>query len=496
MRSSRVRPFGICSLCQLSSAGVTPRPTARGTRGRLLKNEPQDRFSTGTRALTSLKDYALTQFADLGLAGTILRALSEEGYTTPTPIQAQAIPELLKGHDLLGIAQTGTGKTAAFALPIIQKLMEDPAPHKSTMARVLVLAPTRELVAQIADSFRTYGRHARIRVAVIVGGVGHGPQVQAMARGVDVLIATPGRLLDHMAGGTVKLSGTQFIVLDEADHMLDLGFVVPIRKIISRLPAKRQSLFFSATMPREIATLANELLTNPVEVKVTPVATTAERVSQSVYLVDTKAKRDLLVELLGAKDFSRTIVFTRTKRGADKVAQHLTAAGISAAAIHGNKSQGARQRALSEFKDGRTGVLVATDIAARGIDVDQVSHVVNFELPDVAESYVHRIGRTARAGHEGIAISFCDNDERHLLRQIEKVTRQQIPLTDRRSAQGKADENKAPAQQPRRNGGGGRPQHAQKQGERPHNGQRPRKPSGNKRFAGGPNRERREQRAH
>jgi ATP-dependent RNA helicase RhlE len=383
-------------------------------------------------------------------------------------------------------------------LPIIQKLMEDPAPHKSTMARVLVLAPTRELVAQIADSFRTYGRHARIRVAVIVGGVGHGPQVQAMARGVDVLVATPGRLLDHMAGGTVKLSGTQFIVLDEADHMLDLGFVVPIRKIISRLPPKRQSLFFSATMPREIATLANELLTDPVEVKVTPVATTAERVSQSVYLVDTKAKRDLLVELLGAKDFSRTIVFTRTKRGADKVAQHLTAAGITAAAIHGNKSQGARQRALSEFKDGRTGVLVATDIAARGIDVDQVSHVVNYELPDVPESYVHRIGRTARAGHEGIAISFCDNEERHLLRQIEKVTRQHIPLTDRRSAQGKADEAHTSApQKPRRGGGGGngRPQQGQKQGDRPSNGFRPHKPGGNKRFAGGQKSERREQRA-
>ncbi len=436
----------------------------------------------------------MTQFSDLGLAETILRALNDEGYSTPTPIQAKAIPLLLQGHDLLGIAQTGTGKTAAFALPIIQKLQAETTRPAPTTARVLVLAPTRELVAQIADSFRTYGRHARIRVTSIVGGVGHNPQVEAMSRGVDVLVATPGRLLDHMAGGTVKLSATQFVVLDEADHMLDLGFVVPIRKIISRLPKKRQSLFFSATMPREIATLANELLTDPVEVTVAPVATTAERVVQSAYLIDMKDKRDLLVELLRVKDFSRTIVFTRTKRGADKVAQYLAENKIPAAAIHGNKSQGARQRALAEFKDGRTGVLVATDIAARGIDVDQVSHVINYELPDVAESYVHRIGRTARAGHEGIAISFCANDERHLLRQIEKLTRQVIPLTDRRSAQGKAEEGttQPAALQVRRSSG--RPQQSQKQGERPRNPQAPQRPQGQKRFSGGPNRERREQR--
>jgi ATP-dependent RNA helicase RhlE len=408
----------------------------------------------------------LTTFKDLGLAGTILRALDEEGYTVPTPIQAQSIPTLLEGRDLLGIAQTGTGKTAAFALPIIQRMLANPVPHRSAMCRALVLAPTRELVAQIADSFRTYGRFAQIRVTSIVGGVGHGPQVQAMARGVDVLVATPGRLLDHMSGGTVKLSSTEFIVLDEADHMLDLGFVVPIRKILSRLPAKRQSLFFSATMPKEIASLAGDMLTNPAQVQVTPVATTAERVGQSVYLVDTKSKRDLLVELLRAKDFSRVIVFTRTKRGADKVATHLVDSGIQAAAIHGNKSQGARQRALSEFKDGRTGVLVATDIAARGIDVDHVSHVVNFELPDVAESYVHRIGRTARAGAEGIAISFCDNEERHLLRQIERLTRQSLTVTDRRSEGSKnVVETAGPAPAQRRGGrpqnsGGGRPQNA------------------------------------
>jgi ATP-dependent RNA helicase RhlE len=434
------------------------------------------------------KERPLTHFKDLGLAGTILRALDDEGYTTPTPIQAQSIPTLLEGRDLLGIAQTGTGKTAAFALPIIQRMLANPAPHRSTMCRALVLAPTRELVAQIAESFRTYGRHAQIRVTSIVGGVGHGPQVQAMARGVDVLVATPGRLLDHMAGGTVKLSGTEFIVLDEADHMLDLGFVVPIRKIISRLPAKRQSLFFSATMPKEIASLAGELLTNPAQVQVTPVATTAERVGQSVYLVDTKSKRDLLVELLRAKDFSRVIVFTRTKRGADKVATHLADSGIAAAAIHGNKSQGARQRALSEFKDGRTGVLVATDIAARGIDVDQVSHVVNFELPDVAESYVHRIGRTARAGAEGLAISFCDNEERHLLRQIERLTRQTLPVTDRRSEAGKNAPETAPAAPAQRRGG--RPQNAG--GRRPDDKRSPApnrsgaRPNGDRRFGAKP----------
>jgi ATP-dependent RNA helicase RhlE len=380
----------------------------------------------------------VTQFSDLGLAETILRALREEGYTTPTPIQERAIPPLLKGRDLLGIAQTGTGKTAAFALPIINRLIDNPGRQTACGPRVLILAPTRELVAQIAESFKTYGRHARITVAVIVGGVAHGPQVKAMSRGVDVLVATPGRLIDHMAGGTVRLGSTEVIVLDEADHMLDLGFVVPIRRIISRLPEQRQSLFFSATMPKEIATLANEMLDNPVEVAVTPVATTAERVDQQVYMIETKAKRDLLVELLRGSSFSRVIVFTRTKRGADKVADHLASAGIPAAAIHGNKSQGQRQRALAEFRDGRTGVLVATDIAARGIDVDSVSHVVNFELPDVAESYVHRIGRTARAGAEGIAISFCDNEERHLLRQIEKLTRQALPVTDRRGEAARA----------------------------------------------------------
>jgi ATP-dependent RNA helicase RhlE len=303
-----------------------------------------------------------------------------------------------------------------------------------------------------------------------------------MARGVDVLVATPGRLLDHMTGGTVRLGSTEVIVLDEADHMLDLGFVVPIRKIIQRLPEQRQSLFFSATMPREIATLANEMLDNPVQVAVTPVATTAERVDQKVYLIEAKAKRDLLVELLRGSTFSRVIVFTRTKRGADKVADYLKASNIPAAAIHGNKSQGQRQRALAEFKDGRTGVLVATDIAARGIDVDSVSHVVNFELPDVPESYVHRIGRTARAGAEGMAVSFCDNEERHLLRQIEKTTRQSLPYIDRRGEAARSAPETAAAPADRRN--------ARPAGRRPEQNRRPDasrngRPGAQRRFGNG-----------
>ncbi len=377
----------------------------------------------------------MTLFSDLGLAESLLRALAEEGYDTPTPIQSQAIPHLLQGRDLLGIAQTGTGKTAAFALPILHRFATNRRPTPARHCRALILAPTRELAIQIADSFRTYGRHLRLSVAVVIGGVGHAPQIRAMARGVDVLVATPGRLLDHLDTGAMRLDMAEVVVLDEADHMLDLGFIVPIRRIVARLPKARQSLFFSATMPREIAALAGEFLRDPVEVKVAPVATTAERVDQKVYLVDAAHKRHLLVELLGAPDFVRTLVFTRTKRGADRVTAHLEAAGMPAAAIHGNKSQGQRERALASFRDGRTRVLVATDIAARGIDVDGVSHVLNFELPDVPEAYVHRIGRTARAGHAGVAISFCDAEERGLLRDIERLTRQSLPLVDRRSAE-------------------------------------------------------------
>jgi ATP-dependent RNA helicase RhlE len=377
----------------------------------------------------------MTTFTELGFADPILRALKDEGYEKPTPIQAKAIPHLMNGNDLLGIAQTGTGKTAAFALPILHALAAGKRAQPGT-ARALILAPTRELVAQIADSFKAYGRHLRLSVTSVVGGVGYTPQTKALRMGVDVLVATPGRLLDHLDSGNVRLNETAVVVLDEADHMLDLGFVVPIRKIIAKLPKQRQSMFFSATMPKEIAKLASEFLKAPKEVAVAPVATTAERVNQQVWLVDAAAKRGLLVELLNEPEFNRTIVFTRTKRGADRVSKTLDVAGISSAAIHGNKSQNQRQRALDDFKAGKTRVLVATDIAARGIDIDSVSHVVNFELPDVPEQYVHRIGRTARAGASGSAIAFCDASERGLLKDIERTTRQQIPSVDKRGQKG------------------------------------------------------------
>ena len=397
-------------------------------------------------------DSVLTHFADLGLAEVVLRAFTHEGYTSPTPIQAQAIPPVLAGRDLLGLAQTGTGKTAAFAAPILTRLLADPRRPAPKTARVLVLAPTRELAAQIADSFRAYARFARLSVAVVFGGVGFRPQAEKLARGVDVLVATPGRLIDHMEQRTVDLSQTRVVVLDEADHMLDLGFVKPIRQILARLPKERQNLFFSATMPSEISGLADEMLRDPVQVAVTPAARTADRVAQKVIFVETAAKRDLLAAMLADPNYQRTIVFTRTKRGADRVAQHLAASGVEAVAIHGNKSQGARTQALAGFKTGAVRVLVATDIAARGIDVDAVSHVFNFELPEVPEAYVHRIGRTARAGLEGDAISFCANEERDLLRQIERVTKQSIPSEDRRGARPVSPAQDAPARAPRREG--------------------------------------------
>ncbi|MFM9846529.1 MAG: DEAD/DEAH box helicase [Hyphomicrobiaceae bacterium] len=378
----------------------------------------------------------MTTFLELGLDARLLKALEAEGYTTPTPIQEKAIPPLLAGKDLVGIAQTGTGKTAAFALPILQRLAQDrrPAPRKG--CRVLVLSPTRELATQIADSFRTYGRLMNLSVTVVFGGVGHRPQVQAIARGVDILVATPGRLLDHISQRSLSLEGTEIFVLDEVDQMLDLGFIQPIRRIVSMLSHKRQNLFFSATMPREIGKLADELLTDPVRVSVAPSATTVERVSQRVIHVETSKKRALLVELFADPELSRALVFTRTKRGADRVADHLETAGVTVAAIHGNKSQKQREQALEAFRNARIRVLVATDIAARGIDVDQVSHVVNFELPDVPESYVHRIGRTARAGAAGSAISLVDTEERDQLRDIERLTRQTIPAEDRRQDAG------------------------------------------------------------
>ena len=423
----------------------------------------------------------MTKFSDLGLAEILLRALDREGYETPTSIQAQAIPLLLQGRDLLGIAQTGTGKTAAFALPILSRLLADrrrPTPHT---ARALVLAPTRELAAQIANSFRAYGQFMRPSVGVIVGGVSHRPQADMLARGLDVLVATPGRLLDHVATGRLKLASTQILVLDEADHMLDLGFIVPIRRIVAKLPKLRQTLLFSATMPKEIAGLAQDMLVDPAEVSVTPVATTAERVDQHVFLVDGGAKREALVQLMSDADVARAIVFTRTKRGADRVAQHLAAAGVGAEAIHGDKSQNQRVRALDGFRRGHTRVLVATDIAARGIDVDGVTHVVNYELPETPEAYVHRIGRTARAGASGRAISLCDNGERPLLRQIEKLTRQTLPVTDRRNVDSRRDDAQPARRNPRTgtSNGDGAGRNAQRQPRREgqhRDGQRPNGP--------------------
>ncbi len=373
------------------------------------------------------------KFTDLALAAPIFRVLERQGYTAPTPIQGQAITPILEGHDILGIAQTGTGKTAAFALPILTRLYAEKAPAQRRTARVLVLSPTRELAAQIAESFTTYGEGLGLSVACVFGGVAHGPQREKLSRGVDVLVATPGRLLDHMGERNLDLSGTGIFVLDEADQMLDLGFVVPIRRIVAQMPTRRQSLFFSATMPREIAALAGELLRDPIKIAVAPVATTVERVEQEIIFVEAAKKKSLLAVLLADEAMSRTIVFTRTKRGADKVASHLEDCGINAAAIHGNKSQRQREATLEQFKRGKIRVLVATDIAARGIDIDSVSHVVNFELPEVPEAYVHRIGRTARAGADGRAISLVDNSERDLLRSIEKLTRQQITAQDRRN---------------------------------------------------------------
>jgi ATP-dependent RNA helicase RhlE len=378
------------------------------------------------------KNTNLTTFSQLGLNAALLKSLYAEGYTVPTPIQLQAIPNVLAGKDLMGIAQTGTGKTAAFALPILHRLAADKRPAMRRGTRVLVLSPTRELATQIAQSFKTYGRHTNLSVALMYGGVAHRPQVNAVSRGVDVLVATPGRLLQHLEERNVVLSGTEILVLDEADQMLDMGFIRPIRQILSKLSARRQSLFFSATMPREIGALAAEMLRDPVRVAVAPAATTVDRVAQSVIHVDAKMKHSMLIELFADPKMRRTLVFTRTKRGADKVARHLEAAGIKVAAIHGNKSQGQREAALGAFRAGRIRGLVATDIAARGIDIDEVTHVVNYELPNVPESYVHRIGRTARAGAEGIAISLCGSEERPFLRDIERLTRQTIPSIDRR----------------------------------------------------------------
>lgn len=365
----------------------------------------------------------MTDFSDLGLSQPLLAALTAAGYSKPTPIQSQAIPLVLGGRDLCGIAQTGTGKTAAFALPILQRLASVPRRPAPQTCRTLVLSPTRELASQIADNFRAYGAGLPLSAAVVFGGVSIGGQRQQLARGVDVLVATPGRLLDLVDSRSLTLSSVQILVLDEADRMLDLGFTHALNRIVKLLPRQRQTLLFSATMPRSIEVLAQGYLDDPVKVVVVPAATTAERIDQGVVFVSSDRKRDLLAAMLCDPAFARVLVFTRTKHGADRVVRHLAATGIEAAAIHGNKSQPQRERALAGFRDGQSRVLVATDIAARGIDVDGVSHVINFELPNVPEDYVHRIGRTARAGAAGIAIAFCGDEERPYLRDIEKLTR-------------------------------------------------------------------------
>jgi superfamily II DNA/RNA helicase len=373
----------------------------------------------------------LTLFTDFGLARPILDALSEEAHTVPTPIQAQAIPPVLSGRDLLGIAQTGTGKTAAFALPILHRLAENAKATQSRSCRVLVLSPTRELSSQIRERFQAYGRHLPLKSEIVIGGVGMGGQIRALSRGTDILIATPGRLIDLMGQGAIRVDQVEILVLDEADRMLDMGFIHAIRKIAAKLPRNRQSLFFSATMPTTIAGLAGSLLRDPVTVSVSPPKQTVDKVAQHVIHVPHGGKLTTLRGILSKPEVTRSIVFARTKRGADRVARGLVEFGIPADALHGNKSQGQRERALDGFRTGETAILVATDIAARGIDVADISHVVNYDLPNEPESYVHRIGRTARAGAEGIAISLVEGgEERGYLRSIEKLIRQSIPVMD------------------------------------------------------------------
>ncbi|MEO7835238.1 MAG: DEAD/DEAH box helicase [Ginsengibacter sp.] len=370
-------------------------------------------------------------FKELHLIAPILKALETEGYTEPTPIQEQSIPHILRGKDLLGCAQTGTGKTAAFAIPILQNLMlqqkEDAYNHS---IKALILTPTRELAIQIDESFEAYGKHTGLKHTVIFGGVSQFHQTSELRRGVDILIATPGRLLDLITQKYVNLKNIKMFVLDEADRMLDMGFIHDVKKIIAILPEKRQTLFFSATMPPEITKLSSSILTNPVRVEVAPVSSTAENVDQHIYLVEKNDKRQLLIHLLKNGTIQNALVFTRTKYGADKIAKELFRANIKADAIHGNKTQAARQKALSNFKEGKIRVLVATDIAARGIDVEDLSHVINFELPNVPETYVHRIGRTGRAGNSGSALSFCDMEERAFLRDIHKLIKRTIPVVE------------------------------------------------------------------
>ena len=366
-------------------------------------------------------------FAGLELSQKLLDAVRQEGYETATPIQTEAIPPILEGRDLLGCAQTGTGKTAAFALPTLQRLSHASVPPRGRHIRCLVLAPTRELASQIGESFRAYGRFTNLRQTVIYGGVGQSPQVKALQYGVDIAVATPGRLLDLMNQGYVDLRHVEILILDEADQMFDMGFIHDLKRIVSKVPKNRQTLLFSATMPPPIRELAQQWLRNPVSVQVAPEGATLDRVQQSIYFVSRQQKPAMLARYLKEQEGKRTLVFSKTKHGADKLVKLLIRAGIRAEAIHGNKSQAQRQRALAEFKSSRPPVLVATDIAARGLDIDSVSHVVNYDLPMTPEIYVHRIGRTARAGADGIAVTFCDHEERSMLREIERLTRQRIP---------------------------------------------------------------------
>src|ERR1700744_1835277 len=396
------------------------------------------------------RTHLLTSFQDFGRPDPISRALKEENYLTPTPIQAQTIPLALAGRDVVGIAQTGTGKTAAFALPILHRLLQNRLRPQPKSCRVLVLSPSRELSGQILDSFNAYGRHMRLSSALAIGGVPMGRQVRSLMGGVDVLVATPGRLLDLVQGNALKLGQVEYLVLDEADRMLDMGFINDIRKIVAKTPIKRQTLFFSATMPKDIADLAEAMLRDPARVAVTPAATTVERITQRIIQVDHAAKPALLAQLLKQEAVDRALIFTRTKHGADKVVKGLARAGIAANAIHGNKSQNHRERTLAAFRSGEIRTLVATDIAARGIDVDGISHVVNFDLPNVPETYVHRIGRTARAGAEGVAISLVAGaEELSYLRDIERLIRVTLSREDRRTP-GQRDSAPATAQQ--RNG--------------------------------------------
>jgi ATP-dependent RNA helicase RhlE len=389
---------------------------------------PEDCWYIMVQLIAVVFNLPIMTFENLNLIEPILKAVKAEGYTTPTPIQERAIPILIKGHDLMGCAQTGTGKTAAFAIPILQLLHEkrDPAAVRRQIA-ALIVTPTRELAIQISESFSAYGKYTGLKHTVIYGGVSQHAQTNAL-KNVDILVATPGRLLDLIDQHFISLQNIQFFVLDEADRMLDMGFIHDVKKIINKLPAKRQSLFFSATMPPEIQRLAGSILSNPVKVDIIPVMETTNLIKQSLYFVDKPDKKSLLIHLLKDKSIDSALVFTRTKHGADRVSRDLLKAGIKAAAIHGNKSQGARQDALNNFKNKRTRVLVATDIASRGIDVEHLSHVINYEIPNIPETYVHRIGRTGRAGIDGVALSFCDAEEKEYLKDIYKLISKQIPV--------------------------------------------------------------------